>query len=64
MLIPTAYSLDNQLHTGELWMLYHYEQDNMVWIEYIKDCGGMGYLFKGTINNKSELKRVLKQIGI
>jgi len=61
---PTAYSLDDQLYNGELWMLYHYEEDNMVWIEYIKDSGGMGYIFKGTIKNKSELKRTLKQLGI
>jgi len=57
---PTAYLLDDQLHSGELWILYHYEEDNMVWIEYIKDCGGMGYIFKGIANNKSELKRILK----
>tara|TARA_R110000765_G_scaffold26628_8_gene64947 strand:+ start:1074 stop:1544 length:471 start_codon:yes stop_codon:yes gene_type:complete len=63
-LCPTAYALDDQLHSGELWMLYHYEEDNMVWIEYIKDCGGMGYIFKGIVNNKSELKRILKQLGI
>lgn len=61
---PTAYLLDDQLYTGQLWILYHFESDGMVWIEYVKDCGGQGYLFKGTIKNKSELKRILKQIGV
>jgi hypothetical protein len=44
--------------------LYHFTSDNKVWIEYIKNCSGEGYLFKGIIKNKSELKRILSQIGI
>jgi hypothetical protein len=60
---PTAYLMDDQLHSGELWILYHYS-DGMVWIDYIKDCNSDGYLFRGFIKNKSELKRVLTQIGV
>ena len=62
--LPDGYYLDDQLDTGELWILYHYKSDGMVWIEYVKDCGGEGYLFKGIIKNKSELRRVLKMIGV
>jgi hypothetical protein len=29
-----------------------------------KDCMGVSTFFRGTINNKSELKRILKQLGI
>lgn len=54
MLIPRAYAKDD-------WMLYHYEIDDVVWIENYKECS---FFFKGTIKNKSELKRILKQIGI
>jgi hypothetical protein len=62
--LPKAYFLDDQLYSGQLWILYHWENDNVVWIEYIKDCAGEGYLFKGVIKNKSELKRILKMIGV
>lgn len=58
-----GYLFDKQNETGELWILYHFS-DNIVWIEYIKDCGGLGYVFKGEIKNKSELKKLLKQLGI
>ena len=58
-----GYLFDKQNETGELWILYHFS-DNIVWIEYIKDCGLQGYVFKGTIKNKSELKKLLKQLGI
>lgn len=61
--VSEGYLFDKQNETGELWILYHFS-DNIVWIEYIKDCGGQGYLFKGTIKNKSELKKLLKQLGI
>lgn len=59
---PTAYLMDDQLHSGELWILYHYS-DGMVWIDYVKDCSSDGYLFRGFVKNKSELKRILTQIG-
>ena len=45
------------------YFLYHFD-DNIVWIEYILDGSTVGYIFKGTIKNKSELKRILKQINI
>lgn len=54
MLIPKAFSKG-------AWMLYHYEIDNVVWIEnYDTDS----FYFKGVIKNKSELKKLLKQLGI
>lgn len=62
--LPKSYFKDDQLCTGQLWILSHYAKDNIIWIEYIKDCGSEGYLFKGKINNKSEYKRVLKMIGV
>lgn len=53
-LIPTAYAKED-------WMLYHYEHDSVIWIEnYKKDS----FYFKGTIKNKSELKKLLKQLNI
>ncbi len=52
-----------QLMDGRGYYLYLYK-DNTVWIDYIKDCCGMGYIFKGKIKNKSELKVLLKQLGI
>jgi hypothetical protein len=60
---PKAYLMDDQLHSGQLWILYHYS-DGMVWIEYVKDSSSDGYLFRGFIKNKSELKRILTQIGV
>ena len=62
--MPIAYMLDDQLVTGQLWILYHYEKDNIIWIEYIKDCGGEGFLFKGYCKNKSQLKQILQWTGI
>jgi hypothetical protein len=61
--LPTSFDLDTQLEDGICYILYLYS-DKTVWIEWIKDCAGMGYIFKGTIKNKSELKTVLKQLGI
>ena len=61
--LPLAFIKDTQDINGKAWYLYLYK-DGAVWIEYIKDCCGMGYLFKGTIKNKSELKVLLKQIGV
>ena len=54
MLIPTAYSKGD-------WMLYHYEHDNVIWIKNYKEDS---FFFKGTIKNKSELKRILKMLNI
>lgn len=62
--MPKAYGLDDQLITGQAWILYHYEKDNVIWIEYIKDCSGEGYLFKGKCKNKSRLKLILQWTGI
>lgn len=62
--LPTAYLLDDQFVTGQAWYLYHYEKDNVIWIEYIKDCGGQGFLFKGNCKNKSQLKHILQWIEI
>jgi hypothetical protein len=60
---PLAFMKDTQDVDGKLWIIYLY-RDNTIWIEYIKDCCGMEYLFKGIIKNKSELKVLLKQLGI
>lgn len=38
--------------------------DGIVWIGHTKECGFEGYVFKGLVKNKSELKRILTQIGI
>jgi len=54
MLIPTAYAKED-------WMLYHYEYDSVIWIENYKEDS---FYFKGVIKNKSELKKLLKRIGI
>ena len=54
MLIPTAYAKED-------WMLYHYEYDSVIWIENYKEDS---FYFKGVIKNKSELKKVLKMLGI
>jgi len=61
--LPLAFDMDTQLENGKCYILYLYKDDT-VWIEYIKDCCGMGCLFKGIIKNISELKRLLKQLGI
>ena len=61
--LPLAFLKDTQLVNGKGWYLYLYK-DNTVWIEYIKDCCGMGYLFKGIIKNKSELIKLLTQLNI
>jgi hypothetical protein len=61
--LPISFDLDTQLEDGICYILYLYS-DKTVWIEWIKDCAGMGYIFKGVIKNKSELKTVLKQLGI
>jgi hypothetical protein len=45
------------------WQLFLFP-DRTVWIDYTFDCAGFGYVFKGIIKNKSELKRILKQIGV
>jgi len=58
-----AFDLDTQLEDGICYILYLYS-DGVVWIEWIKDCIGMGYIFKGILKNKSELTKLLKQIGI
>lgn len=60
---PIAFDIDTQLENGICYILYLYK-DNVVWVEWIKDCAGMGYIFKGTIKNKSELKILMKQLGI
>ncbi len=54
MFIPTAYAKED-------WMLYHYEYDSVIWIENYKEDS---FYFKGVIKNKSELKKVLKMLGI
>jgi len=61
--LPIAFLKDTQTINGKGWYLYLYK-DRTVWIEYIKDCCGMGYIFKGIIKNKSELIVLLKQLGI
>lgn len=61
--LPLAFLKDTQLIDGKGWFLYLYK-DHTVWIEYIKDNCGMGYLFKGKIKNISELKVLLIQLGI
>jgi hypothetical protein len=38
--------------------------DNIVWIEHAIGCAIQGYIFKGQIKNKSELKRILNQLEI
>ena len=60
---PLAFNLDTQLTDGICYILYLYK-DSTVWIEWIKDCAGMGYIFKGVIKNKSELVKLMKQLGI
>ena len=61
--LPLAFFKDTQLEDGKLYIIYLYS-DNTIWIEYIKDCCGMDYIFKGIIKNKSELKVLLLQLGI
>jgi len=61
--LPLAFIFDKQNTTGEAWIIYLYK-DNTVWIDYTKNCAGMGYIFKGIIKNKSELKILLKQLNI
>jgi len=62
--IPIAFlyekDIGDELHQ---WMLFLYD-DGVVWIEYIIECGVQGYVFKGRLKNKSELKKVLKMIGV
>ena len=45
------------------YLLFHFN-DGEVWIEKIINCAGQGNIFKGQLKNKSELKRVLKQVGV
>ena len=60
---PLAFNLDTQLENGICYIVYLYK-DSTVWIEWIKDCAGMGYIFKGIIKNKSELIKLMKQLSI
>ena len=60
---PLAFNLDTQLVNGLCYILYLYK-DHTVWIEWIKDCCGMGYIFKGVLRNKSEFIKILEQLGI
>ena len=58
-----AFNLDTQLDNGKCYILYLFT-DGFVMIDYIKDCGGQGYVFQGVIKNKSELQKVLQLTGV
>ena len=62
--MPKAFILEKE-YRGNLsqYLLYIYS-DQTVWIEKIVNCAGEGYIFKGEIKNKSELKKLMKQIRI
>ena len=60
---PLAFNLDTQLENGICYILYLYK-DGVVWIDWIKDCAGMGYVFKGVVKNKSELVKLMEQLNI
>lgn len=51
---------------GIQYLLFYNYEDNLLRIERIVDCGtgNEDYLFYGYIKNKSELKRLLKQLKI
>lgn len=55
-----------EINTGVETHIYFLTQynDNEIWIQHDIDCIIQGYIFKGNIKNKSELKRILKQSGI
>lgn len=62
----SAYSIDKQdTDLNTVWQLYHFP-DNYVVIERAINGGTGRYdvLFVGVVKNKSEFKRILKQIGI
>lgn len=46
------------------YLLYEIKNTNSIRIKEIIDVGETAILFHGTIKNKSELKRVLQQLGI
>lgn len=58
-----GYIFDAQKENDKCWILYLFS-DGIVWIDYIYKCGGEGYIFKGTIRNKSELKKVMDMVGV
>lgn len=58
-----GYIFDTQRENEKCWILYLFS-DGVVWIDYIYKCGGQGYVFKGLIRNKSELKKVMEMVGI
>jgi len=61
-----AYILDKQLDSiNTCWIIYHFS-DNFLTIERIVNCSSSkdDMLFRGTIKNKSELKRILEMIGV
>jgi len=58
-----GYALDTQLKDDKLILLYHFP-DGYVVIDLVYNCGSSPHSFSGIINNKSELKRILKQIGV
>jgi len=61
--LPLAFVFDTQMENGKCFILYKFS-DGTVWIDYILNSGGEGYIFKGTIKNKSELQQIMKMVGI
>lgn len=52
------------LEKGDKQYMLYYFNDHELWIELVVNCSGEGYIFKGTVKNKSELIKILKQVGI
>jgi hypothetical protein len=58
-----GFALDTQLEDDKLILFYLYP-DGYVIIDYVYKCGSYPHAFMGILKNKSELKRLLKQIGV
>ena len=55
---------NEEIHHGFYQMYIHDNRDKGFWFVQIHDFINTDYLFQGTIKNKSELARVMKQLGI
>ena len=61
--VPLAFCFDTQDKNGKCWILYLF-RDGVVCIDYILNCGGEGYIFKGKIKNRLALKQVMEMVGV
>jgi hypothetical protein len=55
-----GYSIED---ANKIFMLYLFN-DGEVWIELVIGNAGHGFIFKGKLQNKSELRRLMIQLGI